>query len=109
VDCPVDLIRGAGFVCRAAASQCDREEKCSGTSVQCPEDLFAESGATCSDGNPETVDDQCGKDGTCQGDVPMPIAGCSGASGGAGASSGLALLLATLMLALVSFRRRFPA
>lgn len=107
VDCPVDLIRGAGFVCRQRASQCDREEKCSGTGAQCPEDLFAESGTSCSDGNPETIDDRCTSDGTCDGDVPLPVAGCSGSAGtGNGAGFGLALILFGLAAAFAMFRRR---
>jgi hypothetical protein len=53
----------AGTVCRAAASDCDLAETCSGSSL-CPANVFKANGSACtSDGNPCTVD-QCAS-GSC--------------------------------------------
>ncbi len=38
---------GPSRVCRGAAPQCDREERCTGTSATCPGDVFADAGVSC--------------------------------------------------------------
>ncbi len=49
----------AGAVCRAAVSECDREEVCDGTELSCPADTFAESGMACGPDGEVCADGQC--------------------------------------------------
>ena len=41
--------RAKGDLCRAAVGECDRVEKCDGTSVACPLNRFVTEGAPCGD------------------------------------------------------------
>jgi hypothetical protein len=52
-------LRPAGERCRAAASACDVEEVCDGTTATCPADAFAADGDTCDDGDPGTGTSSC--------------------------------------------------
>ncbi|XP_033001643.1 disintegrin and metalloproteinase domain-containing protein 21-like [Lacerta agilis] len=42
--------RPAGSICRKSISTCDLPEFCTGTSDQCPEDVYVQDGAPCGDG-----------------------------------------------------------
>lgn len=42
--------RDATFVCRAAASECDVAETCTGTTASCPDDTLATTGTPCASG-----------------------------------------------------------
>ena len=56
-------------LCRAArSSQCDTEERCDGVSAVCPEDVLADAGTECSDGNACTLGDTC-RNGFCAWDT----------------------------------------
>jgi len=56
--------------CRPAMGECDVEESCTGSSPDCPDDVFQPAGYACSDGDPCTEPDECDGAGTCRG-VPL--------------------------------------
>jgi hypothetical protein len=62
----------AGATCRAAASQCDVAELCSGSSALCPADAKAIDGAGCSDNDACTSVDTC-QAGVCVAGPQVPI------------------------------------
>jgi cysteine-rich repeat protein len=63
-------------VCRAAASDCDVVENCTGSSADCPADSLEPDGTSCNDTNVCTIDDEC-QAGVCGGDPgPAGTATC---------------------------------
>ena len=63
----VDMVQPNTEVCRDAASDCDVKEKCTGTSKDCPDDVFQSSGTLCGDDPMGDCDapDQCDNSGNC--------------------------------------------
>src|SRR5262249_37677632 len=57
----------AATMCRAAVSDCDLADHCTGSSGSCPADQKQPNGTSCSDGNVCTIKDQC-ESGVCVGD-----------------------------------------
>ena len=65
--CDKCQFRASDFVCRPKKDMCDSEEKCTGTSGDCPDDKFTENGTPCSEvkdgkctmGQCTTRDSQC--------------------------------------------------
>jgi hypothetical protein len=71
VRCNADdrLPAAAGTTCREARNECDAAEACDGMSDACPDDVYAPSGTTCTDGT-------CDGTGECRSDVCTPGAPC---------------------------------
>ncbi|KAG0304317.1 hypothetical protein BGZ97_001551 [Linnemannia gamsii] len=64
-DCCLNCqLRSAGFVCRAAISECDIQEVCTGTSATCPADVRVENLTPCNGPNNSTSGLQC-SNGVC--------------------------------------------
>src|SRR5207249_2741076 len=65
--CPANVIQPAGTVCRAAVSECDVAETCTGSSTSCPADVVMPAGTACTaDTNACTFDECDGGHNTCQ-------------------------------------------
>jgi MYXO-CTERM domain-containing protein len=69
-----------GTVCRASSGECDTDESCDGTAVDCPADMNEPNGTTCTGGT-------C-MDGLCEGGGGSGGASSSSGAGGGSASSG---------------------
>lgn len=83
----------AGTSCRAAVGPCDAAETCSGTSPDCPNDLFASAGTMCRDAaGPCDVAESCsGMDADCPPDAVLPSSQiCRDASCSGGTATSLA-------------------
>ncbi|KAF9298167.1 hypothetical protein BGZ88_007794 [Linnemannia elongata] len=88
-DCCLNCqLRSAGFVCRAAISECDIQEVCTGTSATCPTDVRVDNLTPCKGPNNSTSGLQCAngvctsRDLQCQQQDRQGITQACGASNG---------------------------
>jgi hypothetical protein len=65
----------AGTVCRATAGDCDVEETCDGTSMDCPDDVLADQTVECraSTGDCDPAELCAGDSADCPADVTIPL------------------------------------
>ena len=57
--CSIFQLRPAGYQCRPASNECDLSELCSGTSGECPTDLYVKNLVDCNNGQGYCFNGQC--------------------------------------------------